>query len=183
MSAAMGSPARGQSDIDWIREEFGKRVTKELLDAKLEGFQKQIDAINKGGEDTKSIALSAKKRANMPHDCVQAEIIVDIKSEVSGWTKWFRVGLVSLIGAIIAIGGTALWRFSVLSSNVESTQNSIGRIENNVSGLETSHKDLTQAVTDLKKQDVARGQEQLGEIKATVTDAVRQAIKEERRSR
>lgn len=179
-------PTKGGLDAKWIREEIDKRVTKELLDARLQALQLQINNINKGEDDTKSIALSAKRKAEMPHNCIQSERIDMIGKEVTGWTRWFRIVLVSAIAGIVVIGGTVLWRFWVLNSNVENTQISlanvgtdIGKIENNLGKLEESHKNLTQAVSGLKNDDELR----LGIIKSTVVDAVHQAINDNGSSR
>jgi hypothetical protein len=75
-----------------------KYAEEKWASAKFDGLEKDLD-------ETKSLALSARRTASEPHVCNQLKEIEDMKAQIAGWNKWWKATVIVVIGGILTIVG------------------------------------------------------------------------------
>lgn len=175
-----GSFERSLRDLkNEIREEIDKRPTKEWVELLVTKARSEIREAKTSLDDTKKIALTAQERAGV-HDCTQAELIGKIMREVSGWTKWFRVVLISALIGVISVGGTALWKFltlttsvSAASASVDDAKRSVMRLESSMVRVEENQAEMRKALEKSAGNTDDETKKQIDEMKDLLKDVLR----------
>jgi hypothetical protein len=162
--------------VQWIRDELNKKANKEWVEAIISGVKSSAD-------ESKKISLSAKKEASAEHECYQAELIGKIMAEVMGWTKWFRIILISALVGLAGLGGTALWKFWQLQSAVGEAQGSVSRVEGSMTQIQKNQDEVSSSIQRDADERARSSKEQMEQLRLLIGEAVRQAMSEGKASR
>lgn len=127
----------------WFEKDLDKKADQKWIEAKLDNVGTQMSNLNAEVKETRKIAFSAKKRADMPHECIQQVAIEKTAATVEGWAKWWRGILISIIGFLVVIGGSWLYQYFTLTSEVSGTKETIDELKITVKKIETSQEELT----------------------------------------
>jgi hypothetical protein len=160
------TPPMGSSTFGWLKKDLEQKADKAWVEAKLE-------ALRDREEDTKKIAITAKERASMPHDCNQKETIGKLSLDLEGWGRWLRGILVSTIGFIILVGSGWLYQYFTLTDQVTDTQKALLSIEDKVGDVDASQRDLKILLEKQSKKDEEYQKIRIDEFKAVIYQAVK----------
>lgn len=155
--------------LNWLRGELDKKANREWVQAILE-------AIKSTAEESKKIGLSARNRAEAEHECVQSELIGKIMAEVIGWTKWFRIILLSSLVGVASLGGTALWKFWKLEATINTAQESVTRVEGSVTQIQKNQDVVATSVKRGLDSEDQKSKAQMDQMRLMIESAVRQAL-------
>lgn len=142
------------------------------MDAKIATVNERVTSLAREVVDV--------KEGIKPHECLQERVLETLNKSVDGWTMWWRRMMITLISALIVLGGTAAgwwWSHSNLKQDVSELKVDVGSIETNVKEIQVSQTGIQQAIKE-SKASPALDSDQL----KSITDAVRSAVKEERRA-
>jgi hypothetical protein len=160
------TPPSGSSSYNWLRKDLDQKADKEWVEAKLEVLRGRE-------EDTKQIAVRAKEKAGMPHDCNKKDVIEKLEIELTSWSRWLRGILVSAIGFLVLIGSGWLYQYFALTEKVNDTQTALVSIETKVNGVESSQRDLKIIIEKQSKKEEDSQKIRMDEIKTVLSQAVK----------
>lgn len=160
------TPASGSPTFGWIKKDLDQKADKDWVEAKLETLRDKE-------EDTKEIAIKARERASMPHDCKQSSTIEKLESSIDGWGKWLRGLLVGAISFLVFVGSGWLYQYFSLTKRVEDTQVALTSIESKLTKVDTSQKELKTSIEDKTKKDADSEKLRLEEVKSVIIQAVK----------
>lgn len=167
------TPATGsRTAMSWFHKDLLGKADKDWVEAKFDSLKVALEAAEMRGEDTKNLAIRAKERAGMPHECNQKDSILRINSTVEGWSKWWRGIMLSFLGVIITVGGSGMYQYLTLSTAVETTRTTIVKLDETVNDIEESQKALKESVELRRISDDQRAVSQIKDIKQAVVQAI-----------
>jgi archaellum component FlaC len=149
------TPAEFVSHDGFTAAEF---VPREVFHVRIEEIQKDI-------KEAKSIALSAKKIADKP-TCVKEEVLNSLKSEVTGWAKWWRGIIVTIILCVFIMAG---WFFSdqAQSDKIEQLDSTILEVKQDVKDISHSQENLAMKFDAQVRLNTERQKRQSAELRET----------------
>jgi outer membrane murein-binding lipoprotein Lpp len=154
----------------WVREELAKKANREWVESELK-------ALSKDEDETRKIALSGKKKAEMPHACSQEETIDEIMKTINGW-RTVKLGAVISVGILIA-GGLA--QFFALKAKADENGEAVTQIQQSIDGMEGDVEKTAKAVEDhlewTEEQEKNKEQNQEKQLQV-ISDTVRVAIEQ-----
>lgn len=134
------SPSSLRRDVDELKK---TKSNKETTDLKFSELEKDVD-------ETKKIALSAKKKAEEPyvHSCFQEERMKSVEDKTSGWNKWFRGIVVVVISAVIGLGSflATVWFTKADAAEVAEVKSDVTMIKIDVSNIQESQERIEAAL-------------------------------------
>jgi hypothetical protein len=139
-----------------------------MSDDLREWVKSEIRRVESMAEEAKLIGLAAKD-----HPCAQGNILTDLRSRVGSWDKWWKATVVSILLAIVSIGGF-VWMTGSKTAVVETKMNAV----------EDSMKSLEVKVDKVVSQQYEFGQtvetirDNKSELAVELKRAVREAILE-----
>lgn len=154
------------SAYSWFKKDLEFKADKAWVEAKLEGLSERED-------DTKRLALEAKERAGMPHDCNQKDTIGKLQDSLDGWGKWLRGILVSALIFVVTVGGGWLYQYFTLSAKVDNTQSSVQNIEKTVEKMDESQRELRDSLKEQTRKSEEMRRIQIDEVKAAMSQALK----------
>lgn len=114
------TPTDGTNPLKMVWKELDKKAAKEVVEAKMEGLEADIDRVE--AEVTK------------PHVCAQDSRLQTMESQskdnqkaISDMYRWFARGFGAIVFVLLTSGVAFVWYLSGLSYNLESNN---GRLEN-----------------------------------------------------
>jgi len=132
--------------------------------------------VEKNVEETKRIALGAKKRVDMPHTCDQKEAIDRTLAMVDSWSRWWRGTLISALGFVTVVGGSWLYQYFTLTAEVESTRISVEELSTSVKNIETSQEELKHAFQQNQDRDTVQDEARLTEVRSILKSVIQQEL-------
>ena len=179
-----------KADMVWAKGEF--RLLKVTLD-NLSRDIADIKSTNSGvlGEARKALDMvegmnndvtQTKILLHKPHRCLHVDDLNEIRSDVTSWTKWWKMAVFTVIGAVIVgAGGITGWLYmhQELKSNVANLTTTVGQIERSVDTVVSSQKDLRMTFKEMEERTKRKNAEQVEEMKG----ALRSVLKESGRKR
>ena len=166
-----------------IRQELRNDV-REYVKGLLEAQKVRIDAVTGVAKEAKTISSSAKDEAMKPHSCLNQEIISAQGNAITNWSKWWRNIMITLLIAIVSVGGVmAAWWADQSKTRIEVT-NLHHKIEEIDATVRTTKADFDsfRIVFEQKEVQGARVQEeQMRDISKTVTEVIKAELRKSRR--
>jgi len=152
-------PNDSRSTSDMPSSSSTRRDIDRLDRTKADAFGTKIkfDAIEKDVDETKKIALSARKKAG-EHSCIQEKRMEDVEQNAIGWTKWFRGILITVIGATIVLG-TFLARLHFTKADdedVQAVKEDVASIQVDVSDIQESQERIEIALEPKTQMELER---------------------------
>lgn len=145
--------------------------------ANKEWVESELKALGKDEIETRKIALSGKKKAEMPHECSQEETIDEIMKTINGW-KTVKLGAVISFIVLIAAG---LAQFFALKAKADENGKAVTQIQQSVEVIGGDVEKTGKAVEDhlewTEEQERLKQQNAEKQLKA-ISDTVRIAIEE-----
>jgi len=159
----------------WVKNELDTKANEKYVDVK-------IDSLQKGLDETKKIALSARKKAG-EHMCVkessldkitkdieiQSANIEGIRKTLDGWKTIKIVVIIAIIGVI----GAAFKQYYSLTGTVEGTTEKVEEVQVSVKKLENSQESLRVAFEGVKVEEEKKNKKQLKAIEDTIKSAMK----------
>lgn len=167
------TPPTGNSLTSWVRQDLKNKADRSWAQAKFESVEKNV-------EETKRIALGAKKRVDVPHTCDQKEAIDRTLEMVDSWSRWWRGTLISALGFAVVVGGSWLYQYFTLSSDVENTRVSLEELSSSVQNIESSQEELKRAFEVSQARTSIQNKEQLSEVRSMLKSVIQQELSTER---
>lgn len=155
----------------WIKERLDNL---DMRKADEQWVRTKFEALEKDEDETKRIALSARKKAGTPHECLRKDTIAEIKI----FTKSFsRIKLATIISLIILVAA-AVAQYVSLQNAVDNTEQNVADVKISMDKLQTSHDKLKNTFEKSERDRVVQNDKQIVEIK----EAVREVIQEEKKN-
>lgn len=147
MTKSTNPPGARSSSKQMYRDVLGKKADEKWVESEL-------NALEKAGDETRRIALSAKKDAGKPHSCLHGDDIRALSQAVNGW-KNLKFGAI-LAFLVVSAGATA--QYYALKSKTDNTVEAVADFKESVDQVEVQIDDLTEVVESEAK---ARKEEKL----------------------
>lgn len=130
------SPSSLRRDVDELKL---TKSNKETTDLKFGEVDKDII-------ETKKIALSAKKTAESTHPCHQEERMKSVEGKSSGWNKFFRGLVITMVVGGFVAGGyfVKIELTKADKSEVEAVKKDVTTIKSDVSAVKDSQQRMEQ---------------------------------------
>ena len=164
-------PNAKSSSMSMLRENLGQKADEKWVKAKIDPLKEDID-------ETKKIALSARKKAMEPHECTQDEAIKDMMKAINGWKNVKILALISVGVVIVGVIG----QFFALKDGVEDNQAAITDVQDDVAQVKGSIvqarievQEVKSIVEDDQKSKVKQDKKQIQEIKSVIKEALEEA--------
>ena len=160
----------GGSKTAFIERSLETKANRDWTEAKLEAVELQVGNLKSELDETKKIALGARKKAGMPHECNQRELIEKTAVAVDGWSKWWRGILISVIGFLIVVGSSWLYQYFTLTNDVETTRQSVEELKVTVKKIETSQEDLKRAFDNSNKEQKKQAEDHISSVRKVMRE-------------
>jgi hypothetical protein len=170
-------PAGSSTALSWFRRDLEQKADRAWVEAKLETLERDIVSIKDRGEDTKTIAIRAKEKAKMPHNCNQKETLSKIEDAVDGWSKWWRGILLSFIGVVATLGSGGAYQYFLLKDSISETKEGISKLEIITGEIEASQVEIKQYMDTRISYDEKTKEEHLKDIRAVVLKTLQESQK------
>lgn len=170
-------PAGSSTALSWFRRDLEQKADKAWVEAKLETLEIALVSLKDKGEDTKTIAIRAKEKARMPHNCNQKETLSKIEETVDGWSKWWRGILLSFIGIVATLGSSGAYQYYTFKDSISETKESILKLESSIKEIEASQLDIKTALNSRVSYEEKKNEERLKELKSMVLKTLQDSQK------
>jgi hypothetical protein len=167
------TPTRGTTS-SFLEKYLDKKADRDWIEAKLESASMQVNSLRSDINEAKKIAISARRRSEMPHDCSQKEMIEYTTSTIASWTKWWRGILVSALGFLVLVGGSWLYQYFTLSQEVKTTKAAITELKGSVKSIEVSQKELNDIVRESITKDDRNANRNMDEIRSALMEVLKE---------
>jgi hypothetical protein len=148
--------------------------------ANKEWAEARFNALDKDVDEAKAIALAAKTRASQVHPCKQEDTIMEMKKEIAGWSKWWKVTMVSIIGGILTVVGF-VWNLNneatEMKQGVQGVKEDVAEVTTQVEAVQQKQ-NLLQTSLDSQPQGTDHR-----ELRKQLKQAIREALDEDRPAR
>lgn len=153
-------------EIDRLEE---KKADKEATRIKLDEVDKDID-------ETKKIALSARKKAG-EHSCIQEARMDQLEEDSKSWGRFFKGLVVAVVSAVVVVGGfmAALHYTKAEASEVQDVKVNVIGIQRDMAEVKTSQKKVEMAVRASTKSQAELEEERVRLLKKAMKEAIREA--------
>lgn len=166
------------SRYKWFEKDLDKKADQKWTEAKLDNVGTLLSNIDKEIDEAKKIALSAKKKADMPHECVQKDAIEKTAATVEGWAKWWRGILISVIGFLVVIGGSWLYQYFTLTSEVSGTKETVDELKVTVKKIEVSQSELKRAFDESEAVQERQREEHINSVRSVMKEVLKEVQNE-----
>jgi len=166
------------SRYKWFEKDLDKKADQKWVEAKLDTVDAQFSNLDSEAKEAKKIALSAKKKADMPHECVQKDAIEKTATTVEGWAKWWRGILISVIGFLVVIGGSWLYQYFTLTSEVSGTKDTVDELKVTVKNIETSQEELKRAFDESEVVQERQREEHIRAVRSVMKEVLKEVKNE-----
>lgn len=171
------TPTHGTKS-SWMERTLDRKADKDWVEAKLESSKTSVDNVKEELDETKKIALAARKKAAMPHDCNQKEIIEKTAATVEGWAKWWRGILISVIGFLVVVGSSWLYQYFTLTTEVATTKDSVEELKITVKKIESSQIELKQVFEESEIMQRRQAEKHVNAVRDVMKEVMREVAKE-----
>lgn len=141
--------------------------------------QVQIEHLEKGLDEVKEIALSARKRAE---GCNQEDRLKEMAERISRWDRWWKATMVSVVAGILAVVGF-VWsvqsRANEVDKRVEDVQRSVAEVTSKVTTIAEQQRGLRDGVNKQNQLD-SEHRDMLRDVLQEALDEMKQAKKKTR---
>lgn len=162
------------SRYKWFEKDLDKKADQKWVEAKLDAVDAKSSTLDSEVKETKKIALSAKKKADMPHECVQKDAIEKTAATVEGWAKWWRGILISVIGFLVVIGGSWLYQYFTLTSEVSGTKETVDELKVTVKKIESSQAELKRAFDESEAVQEKQRREHINSVRSVMKEVLKE---------
>lgn len=165
-SSSSGSDAV-QRELDRLNKE---KASKEATDVRLKGIEDEVD-------ETKKIALAAKKEAATPHECHQEKRMETIEESTGGWDRLFKGMVITVISAVVVVGSlmALLYYTKADVSDVDNVRIDVVKIRNDVDSVQASQQRVESTVNEMQKKQDQMEKDRMEQIKKAMHEVVVEA--------
>ncbi len=149
-----------------------RKADREILETKMEALKEDLD-------ETKKIALGARNKAHVPHECYHED---DIKSVFQAINSFKTLKLGALVAFLVVAAG-AIGQYYTLIDKTEDTEQSVKSVESSVAAIKKEVQAVTTAVDTHIEQDRLTDAEMAVQRRQTLEDisrVVEAAVKKSR---
>jgi hypothetical protein len=121
-SDSYDTPPENPNPTKMVWKELEKKADKAVMEAKMEGLEKDIERID--------------QTASKPHACAQEKRLADAEGQskanqeaVTNMYKWFARGFGALVIVLLTSGVMFVWYLAGLSYNLEANNNRLEKLE------------------------------------------------------
>lgn len=157
-------PSSSKASISMYRDTLAKKADEKWVESELESLGKTLD-------ETKKIALSAKRKAGEPHGCLHEDVIKDVGN-------WKNIRFMAVIAFLVVAGGV-LASYFALKDKVEDTEEAMIEYK---AGMASVKADLAEVKIDIqqvksivkedRKRESEKDKKQIEEIRLVITEAI-----------
>ncbi len=172
-SSSAPSSSSTRRDIDRLER---TKADDKATDIRFNELEKDID-------ETKKIALGARKQAYAEHPCHQEVRMKVVEKKATGWDKWFKGILITVISAIVILGSfmATVWYTKADASEVAKVKQDVTTIKGDVNNIQESQERIEAALAPEEQMALEEARMEL--IKQAMKEAVQEVkadIKPER---
>ena len=162
-----------------------ERLDRTKADDKVTAVR--LEELDKDVDETKKIALSAKKQAG-EHLCLQETRMTKLEEDNRSWGRFFKGLVVTVVSAIVVVGGfmAALHYTKAEVSEVQDVKMDVAGIQRDMSEVKISQEKVEKAVKASHKLQKEREEKRVTALKEAMKEAILEAnadIKPNRRRR
>lgn len=158
-----------RAETDRLRADIDKCARKDWLDAKLEMFLSRDD-------ETKSIAISAKKKADTQHICFNDNRLSSMEDQLKRWDSWWRGAMITIISAVVVGGsavGAAWYRTENLRGNIGQIMEDVNVLKKDIEEIKEFQRGTNPLLRDWEKDVRDKEEKRDLELREILKEAVR----------
>ena len=163
----------------YLENSLDKKADRDWTEAKLQTSDIRMNGLKEDLDETKNIALAAKKKANLPHECLQKDEILKTAALVDGWSKWWRGILISAMGFLVVAGSSWMYQYFTLTTEVSTTKESVEDLKITVKKIEASQTELKDAFHEDKAAQRLQAEQNITEIREAFREVMREVAPNE----